>query len=113
MHGLRDAAGKGDTQVRIAQAQRLAALSQSVSRGADFSVLCGDFNVLPDSKTFTILRRVGLIELIRDRDTRTSRYEKPVRHANYLLVSDVSAVIRCDAPPEPEVSDHRFLELEF
>jgi len=113
VHGLRDAAGKGDSPARLAQAQRLAALGERVGQGADVSILCGDLNLLPDSETFTVLRRAGLVDLVGERDTRTSRYEKPVRHANYLLVSDVSAVARFEAVAEPEVSDHRFLELEF
>ncbi|MEM8982650.1 MAG: endonuclease/exonuclease/phosphatase family protein [Pseudomonadota bacterium] len=112
LHGLRDSAGKGDSPERLAQAQRLAELSQRVGQGADLSVVCGDLNLLPDSETFAVLKRVGLTDLIGTADTRTSRYKKDVRHANYMLVSDVSQVIRCHAPAEPEVSDHRLVILD-
>ncbi|MEM1262251.1 MAG: endonuclease/exonuclease/phosphatase family protein [Pseudomonadota bacterium] len=111
LHGLRDAAGKDDSPARLVQAKRLAALTERIGRDADFSILCGDLNLLPSSATFAILQRSGLTDLIGSADTRTSRYAKPVRHANYMLVSDVAKVVSVDAPAEPEVSDHRFLVL--
>lgn len=112
LHGLRDAAGKGDTPARRLQAERLASLIQRVGDGADLSVACGDFNLLPDSETFSILAEAGMTDLVGEADTRTSRYEKPLRHANYLLVSDVGAVKRFEIPQSPEVSDHRMLVVE-
>lgn len=45
-------------------------------------------------------------------DTRTSRYTKSNRHANYMLVSEPENVITFTAAPEPEVSDHRILMLD-
>ena len=113
LHGLRDAAGKGDTPARVAQAHRLATLSERVGQGADVAVVCGDLNLLPTSTTFAILAAAGLTDLIGTADTRTSRYRKDVRHANYMLVSEPSTVLRCEAPAVPEVSDHRYLVLEL
>ena len=55
----------------------------------------------------------GLRDLVGTADTRTSRYPKPVRHASYLLVSDVAAVERFEILIEPEVSDHRALILDI
>lgn len=109
-HGLRDPAGKGDTPARRAQAQRLAELASSEPDG--LTVLCGDLNLLPDSETFDVLAGAGLTDLVGKEDTRTSHYPKPVRHASYLLVSDVAAVRRFEVLAEPEVSDHRVLLLE-
>jgi endonuclease/exonuclease/phosphatase family metal-dependent hydrolase len=113
MHGLRDPAGKGDTPARMRQAERLADLVRRVRGPGDLVVVCGDFNVLPDSGTFTVLAGVGLTDLVGTADTRTSRYTKPVRHASYLLVSDPSAVKSFSVPAEPEVSDHRALILDL
>ena len=113
LHGLRDPGGKGDSAVRLHQAERLVALVETVRQADDFVVVCGDLNVLPDSVTFDVLGAAGLVDLVGTADTRTSRYPKDVRHANYMLVSDPTVVSAFDAPPTPEVSDHRFLVLDF
>lgn len=113
LHGLRDPAGKQDTPQRRAQAERFAALIEATRRPNDLVVACGDLNVLPGSETFQVLARIGLIDLVGDADTRTSRYTKPIRHANYMLVSEPGAVGAFNAPPTPEVSDHRFLVLDI
>ncbi|HSA52924.1 MAG TPA: endonuclease/exonuclease/phosphatase family protein, partial [Yinghuangia sp.] len=113
LHGLRDANGKVDTPARHAQAERLAGLVTDAREDGDLTVVCGDFNLLPDSRTFETLAAVGLTDLVRDADTRTSRYPKPVRHASYLLVSDPDAVAKFEIAAAPEVSDHRALVLDL
>jgi len=113
VHGLRDAEGKHDTPARRAQAERLAALVTDVRQAGDLAVLCGDLNLLPHSETFDVLRGAGLVDLVGTADTRGSRYVKPVRHASYLLVSDLAAVRRFEVLTRPEVSDHRALLLEL
>ena len=113
LHGLRIAAGKYDTPARIAQADRIARLAEAVGERADVTVVVGDFNVLPDSATFDALGRLGLVDLVGSADTRTSRYAKPARHANYALVSDPDAVRRFEIVESPEVSDHRALILDL
>ncbi|WP_026411101.1 endonuclease/exonuclease/phosphatase family protein [Actinomadura oligospora] len=113
LHGLRDPAGKGDTPARLAQAKRLADLVADAREDGDLTVVCGDLNLLPGSETFEVLAGIGLVDLVRESDTRTSRYPKPLRHASYLLVSDPSAVRRFEVLAEPEVSDHRALLLEL
>lgn len=112
LHGLRDPAGKQDTPQRLAQAKRLAALIDTARHSKDLVIACGDLNVLPESETFRILASIGLFDLVGHDDTRTTRYIKPVRHANYMLVSDPQAVRDFSAPATPEVSDHRMLILE-
>lgn len=113
LHGLRDPAGKADTPARRAQAERLAALVRRVRGPADLVVVCGDLNLLPGSETFDVLASAGLTDLVGAADTRTSHYPKPVRHASYLLVSDVTAVERFEVLTAPEVSDHRALVLDI
>lgn len=112
LHGLRDPDGKDDTPNRLAQAKRLAALIETARHPNDLAVACGDLNVLPDSATFQELASIGLVDLVGTSDTRTSRYTKPTRHANYMLISDPSRVREFSIPTTPEVSDHRFLVLE-
>jgi endonuclease/exonuclease/phosphatase family metal-dependent hydrolase len=112
LHGLRDPTGKHDTTARLQQARRLAALVERVRRPGDLVVVAGDLNLLPTSETFAVLGDLGLVDLVGTRDTRTSLYPKPVRHASYLLISDPSAVRAFAAPAAPEVSDHRPLVLD-
>jgi len=113
LHGLRDPEGKHDTPARRAQAEHLVRLIEQTRHPDDLTVVCGDLNLLPGSETFDLLAAVGLVDLVGTVDTRTSRYTKSVRHANYLLVSDVTAVKHFDAPGTPEVSDHRPLILDI
>jgi len=113
LHGLRDPDGKADTPARRAQAERLASLVADIRMAGDLAVVCGDFNVLPDSETFAVLGALGLVDLVGTTDTRASRYPKPVRHANYLLVSDPEAVKQFEVLQAPEVSDHRPLVLDL
>ncbi|MGI9596439.1 MAG: endonuclease/exonuclease/phosphatase family protein [Acidimicrobiales bacterium] len=113
LHGLRDPSGKADTPARKAQAERLAELVTATRDPADFVVVCGDLNLLPSSETFAVLGAIGMTDLVGERDTRTSRYTKPVRNANYLLVSEPDAVEALATPAAPEVSDHRPLILDI
>lgn len=113
VHGLRDAAGKHDTPARLAQAQRLTSILASAREPDDVAILCGDLNLLPDSASFDEFARIGLHDLVRDADTRTSRYTKPFRSASYFLVSEPDAIKHFETPALPEVSDHRPLIADF
>ena len=115
-HGLRDLKGKMDTPERLAQAHKLAGLATAVAEPGDRIVLCGDFNVEPDSETFGILRRIGLNDLVTGgghSSTRSSHYKKPGRFADYMLVNDAVVVKRFEIVTDPEVSDHCPLLLEI
>jgi endonuclease/exonuclease/phosphatase family metal-dependent hydrolase len=113
LHGLRDPAGKHDTPARREQARRLVDLVERLRGPGDLTVICGDLNLLPDSETFAMLADIGLVDLVGTADTRTARYTKPLRHANYLLVSDPELVKHFETPATPEVSDHRPLILDI
>lgn len=116
MHGLRDPGGKHDTPQRLRQAKRFAELIRSVWRPGERLVVCGDFNVLPDSATFHVLADMGLVDLVTTgghTDTRTSHYAKEGRYADYMLVNGSVEVVSFDVVAEPEVSDHRPLLLQM
>lgn len=116
MHGLRDPAGKGDTPAREEQALALAGLIERLWPGDEGLVVCGDFNVLPDSATFKILARLGLSDLVTGNglvDTRTSYYLKQGRFADYMLVTPEVKIAKFEVVATPEVSDHRALLLDI
>ena len=115
-HGLWDPRGKMDTPERDVQANRLKALVDSVVADCRRVVICGDLNILPESRVITAFREwYRLEELVTTRghnDTRTSYYPKKQRYADYMLVSHDVRVLGFDVPAWPEVSDHRPLILD-
>ena len=114
MHGLRDLNGKHDTPERTAQAHRFAAMADSLRQSGDSLVMCGDFNVEPDSQTFGILSRLRLKELVSLHEietTRTRYYEKPGKFADYMMIDAGRTSYRFDVITDPEVSDHCPLQL--
>ncbi len=116
LHGLRDPAGKADSPARRAQALALISLIGRIWAPGERLVVCGDFNLLPDSETFTLLKHLGLTDLVTSRgftDTRTSHYKKNGRYADYMLATPDVEVTFFDVVAEPEVSDHRALLLDI
>lgn len=116
MHGLRDLSGKHDIPARLTQAKRLLQLVKNIAEDGDRIIVCGDFNVLPDSETFAVLKELDLTDVVTTHgftDTRTSHYAKPNRYADYMLVNPGVKIDRFDVVTQPEVSDHRPLLLEF
>ncbi len=109
MHGLRDLAGKHDTPERMVQAGRLRDLTYSIADQDDGIVICGDFNVLPDSETFSVFSKMGLTELVTSHgftSTRNSLYKKPGKFADYMLINKALSDAIFDVVYDPEVSDH-------
>ena len=115
-HGLRDPSGKGDTPARAVQARRARALMEGLAGPGEGMVLGGDLNLLPGSETFDLLAEAGLRDLVAAHgvtDTRTSLYDKPERHADYMLVNGAVAVRDFAVPDTPLLSDHRPLILDL
>jgi endonuclease/exonuclease/phosphatase family metal-dependent hydrolase len=116
MHGLRDLNGKMDTPERAAQARRLLDLSRQVSETNDLCIICGDFNVEPNSETLDLLKGAGMAELVTGRNfsgTRNSHYKKPGKFADYMLVNRENEVKDFQVVYDPEVSDHCPLTLKL
>lgn len=112
-HGLWNGKGKTDTQDRINQSKRIIDFVKNISHDI---VLCGDFNLRPDTESLKILEQeLGLRNLIPEykiTSTRTSLYTKEEKFADYVLVSSGIQITEFKVLPD-EVSDHSALFLEF
>ncbi len=111
-HGLWNGRGKTDSEDRLKQSDRIVEFLKSLNNPF---VLCGDFNLLPDTESLRKLENLGLRNLIKEygiTSTRTSFYNKPEKFADYALVSDGIEVKDFKALSD-EVSDHTPLYLEF
>jgi endonuclease/exonuclease/phosphatase family metal-dependent hydrolase len=111
-HGLWNGKGKQDDADRLLQSDRIIQFMQTL---ANPYVICGDFNLLPDTESIKKLESFGLRNLITEygvTSTRTSFYTKPEKFADYALVSEVVTVKDFKVLPD-EVSDHSPLYLEL
>lgn len=111
-HGLWNGINKEDNQERLTQADNISRFLKGVKTP---HILCGDFNLLPGSNTFVQLQELGIRNLIKEfgvTSTRSSHYKKPVRFADYTLVSEGIKVNDFKILPD-EVSDHLAMYLDF
>lgn len=111
-HGLWNGQGKTDTEDRLQQTKNILNFTNAVS--ADF-ILCGDFNLLPDTQSIKMIEDSGLRNLIKEygvTSTRTSHYKKPIRFADYAFVTKGIEVKDFKVLPD-EVSDHVPLYLDI
>lgn len=117
MHGIwQKGTQKADTLERLRQAHILRNSFGALAQTHHKVFACGDFNVLPTSKTFEFLERAGLRDLVTGNghtDTRTSFYKGDVRYADYMFVDKSVKVRSFSCPAQPEVSGHRPLILDF
>lgn len=111
LHGLWNGKGKSDTDERIVQAQNIKSF---LKNAGGKKILCGDFNVTPDTKSIAIVQD-RMQNLIRDyniQSTRTSYYNKPIKYADYFFV-DQDIKIKDFKVLADQVSDHSPLILEI
>lgn len=111
-HGLWNGKSKEDTPQRLLQADNIMRFFKNVYNPF---VLCGYFNLLPENESLKSLESIGMRNLIKDfgvTSTRSSHYKKPVRFADYTLVSKDIGVNEFKVLPD-EVSDHLAMYLDF
>ena len=111
-HGLWNGQGKTDTEDRLRQSENIINFLKTLSGEI---ILCGDFNLRPDTESIKIFEDFGLKNLIKDyniKSTRTSFYEKEEKFADYIFVSAGVRVMEFKVLPE-EISDHAALYLDF
>lgn len=111
-HGLWNGKGKSDSEERLNQSKKIIEFIKTLKN--DF-ILCGDFNLLPDTESISLFEKEGygnLIKIYDIKSTRTSYYDKPIKHADYIFVSKGIKVNDFKVLPH-EVSDHAPLFLDF
>ena len=109
-HGLWNGKGKTDTEDRLNQSKNIIKFIKSLKGKI---VLCGDFNLLPDTQSIKLFESAGLINLIKEhgiKSTRTSLYTKAEKFADYVFVTPDIKVKDFKVLPD-EVSDHTALLL--
>lgn len=111
-HGLWNGKGKTDSDDRLLQSDKIIKFLKTLNTRI---VLCGDFNLLPDTESIKRIEDFGLRNLIKEYDvksTRTSFYKKSDKFADYCLVSKDIKVKDFKVLPD-EVSDHAPLYIEI
>ncbi len=117
VHGVSRPGDKLDTSERLAQSQKIV----DFLRGEDGAkIICGDFNLLPQTKSIAMIENAGMINLIKKFNIELTRsrlspfFGKPdfQKFADYAFVSRDVNVINFTVPDIP-VSDHLPLVLEF
>jgi len=111
-HGLWNGKGKTDTNDRLKQSDNIIDFIKTINGDV---VLCGDFNLLPDTKSIKKLEDIGLVNLVKEHNvlsTRTSFYTKQDKFADYIFVNkDVD--VKDFKVLLDEVSDHAPLYIEI
>jgi len=104
-HGLWNGKGKTDTEDRLSQSQKII---EFIKQQSGELVLCGDFNLNPDTQSLKMFEEIGLVNLIKENNitsTRTSFYPRDNKFADYVFVSKGLKVNSFEVLPD-EVSDH-------
>lgn len=113
-HGLWNGKGKTDTEDRVNQSKKII---DTIKKFDTEVVLCGDFNLLPETQSLTMIEKElefrNLIKEYGVKSTRTSYYTKESKFADYILVSKGIKVKDFKVLPD-EVSDHSpvYIEIE-
>lgn len=112
VHCLWNGKGKGDSDARIEQSK---IISEFMYENKHHNkILCGDFNLRPDTKSLAIIEN-GLRNLVIEnnvKSTRTKLYPKQEQFADYIFTSD-QIIVRKFKVLDDVVSDHAPLILEF
>lgn len=110
-HGIWRPGDKKDNQDRLVTSEKI---KRIMKNNTGEKILCGDFNLLPDTKSLTILEE-GMRNLIKEfgiKSTRSELYTKEHKFADYTIVSDGIKVIDFKVPAI-SISDHLPMILEF
>lgn len=111
-HGLWNGNGKGDSEDRLKQSDKIVEFLKSIKNPI---VFCGDFNLLPDTQSIKKFENLGMRNLIKEfkvTSTRTSFYDKDIPYADYTFISNNVDLREFKMLPE-EVSDHKAMFINI
>ena len=111
-HGLWAKDGKTDNNDRLEQSRKIMNFINSKSIGK--VILCGDFNLEPDTKSIAIIEKEmrNLIRKYHISTTRSDYYKSPSKFADYTFVSNDINVNNFEVLQD-QVSDHLPMLIEF
>lgn len=112
IHGFWHKSGKGDTPERVEQSRKIVEIME---RFVGSKVICGDFNLAPDTESVKMLESAGFRNLVTEngvRSTRSSIHTGPVKFADYIFTSADIKVEDFEVLQD-EVSDHLPLVVEI
>jgi len=111
IHGLWQDGIKKDTEAKIEQSKKII---DSVENIKGKKVICGDFNLLPNTESIQMFRNIykDLIQEYKVNITRSSLYSGEIRYADYAFV-DKDIVVNNFSVPNLNISDHLPLLLDF
>jgi endonuclease/exonuclease/phosphatase family metal-dependent hydrolase len=112
VHGLWNGVDKLDSRDRIEQSEKIVDFINK--RNEKNKILMGDFNLLPDTESVSIIEKnyKNLIKDFNITSTRSSYYTKPEKFADYCFVSPELEVKSFEVLDDV-ASDHLALKLEF
>ncbi len=104
VHGLWQGSIKGDTEAKMEQSKKIIDLADKTEGK---KIICGDFNLLPDTKSIKMLddKYENLIRKYEIKDTRGSLYTKDLRYSDYAF-TDTNIIVHNFTVPNMSVSDH-------
>ncbi|MEK7507667.1 MAG: endonuclease/exonuclease/phosphatase family protein [Patescibacteria group bacterium] len=117
LHGISRPGDKLDTPDRIKQSERIVHFLEGINVP---KILCGDFNLMPKTRSIQMIEEAGLTNLITAFNIQETRgklspfYGKPdyQKFADYAFVSK-DVLVHSFAVPDSGISDHLPMILEF
>ena len=117
LHGLPFPPDKLDCPGRLEQSRNII---NFLNQQTGSKILCGDFNLLPDTESIKMIEKSGMRNLIGEFNIKTTRSasnfkkypDSPQYFADYMFVSP-ELNIKKFSVPQLEISDHLPMILEF
>jgi endonuclease/exonuclease/phosphatase family metal-dependent hydrolase len=111
VHGLWQESIKTDTEAKIEQSREILEFTDKY-KGK--KIICGDFNLLPDTKSIQMFRDIyqDLIEEYKIETTRSISYANKLKYADFIFL-DKTLKVKDFKVPRLNISDHLPLLLEF
>ncbi len=119
VHGISIPGNKLDTNERLLQSERIIECANKFPQ--DFVIICGDFNLMPETESISMIENIGFKNLIKDYNITNTRNEvqwakfpglEKQHFADYMFVSK-NIPVNDFLVPYNEISDHLPMILEI